>query len=68
LTAICRATNSQRYALRGGSHVAASPSPFCWLSQPCTANRFSGSLAKIRRSSGPRWNMPVCHAFDSETT
>src|SRR5699024_10286466 len=31
LTAICRATYSQRWLLFGGSQVAASPSPFCLL-------------------------------------
>src|SRR3954447_17490492 len=49
LTATWRATYRHRKDSFGGSHVAASPSPFDSLVGPSTASRFSGSLAKTRR-------------------
>lgn len=45
LTAVWRATYSQRNSLFGGSQVAASLSPLSLLVAPCVASRFSGSLA-----------------------
>src|SRR5690625_6714304 len=68
LTAVWRATNSQRNALLGGSQVAASASDFCWFAGPSTANRFSGPLAKRARCSSDNCWAPFCQASDNATT
>ena len=68
LTAVCRATYSQRNPLFAGSQVAASPSDLEPLAGPSAASRFSGSFASCRRSSALSCWAPFCHASESATT
>src|SRR4051812_27258156 len=67
-TAVWRATYEQRNDLFGGSHVAASESPFEAFDGPSTAKRFSGSFAKSTRCSSVIFCAPFCQASDNATT
>ena len=66
-TATWRA-RTQRWALLGGSHVAASPSPFCRFAEASTASRFTGSVARAARLRIGHRDAPLAHALPSATT